>query len=41
MAFQKFKPEVWSQKFMEDLDKTLVFKEDCNRTYEGDAKKAR
>ena len=39
MAFQKFKPEVWSQKFMEDLDKTLVFKEDCNRTYEGDAKK--
>ena len=39
MAFQKFKPEVWSAKFMEDLDKTLVFKEDCNRTYEGDAKK--
>lgn len=39
MAFQKFKPEVWSQKFMEDLDKTLVFKEDCNHTYEGDAKK--
>lgn len=40
MAFQKFKPEVWSQKFMEDLDKTLVFKEDCNHSYEGDAKKA-
>lgn len=39
MAFQKFKPEVWSQKFMEDLDKTLVFKEDCNHAYEGDAKK--
>jgi len=39
MAFQKFKPEVWSKKFMEDLDKTLVFKEDCNHTYEGDAKK--
>ena len=39
MAFQKFKPEVWSQKFMEDLDKVLVFKEDCNHTYEGDAKK--
>lgn len=39
MAFQKFKPEVWSQKFMEDLDKTLVFKENCNHTYEGDAKK--
>lgn len=40
MAFQKFKPEVWSAKFMEDLDKTLVFKEDCNHSYEGDAKKA-
>ena len=39
MAFQKFKPEVWSQKFMEDLDKTLVFKENCNHSYEGDAKK--
>lgn len=40
MAFQKFKPEVWSQKFMEDLDKTLVFKENCNHSYEGEAKKA-
>jgi len=39
MAFEKFKPEVWSQKFMEDLDKTLVFKENCNHSYEGDAKK--
>lgn len=39
MAFSKFKPEVWAQKFMEDLDKTLVFKENCNHTYEGDAKK--
>ena len=40
MAFQKFKPEVWSQKFMEDLDKVLVFKENCNHQYEGDARKA-
>lgn len=39
MAFQKFKPEVWSQKLMEDLDKVLVFKENCNHSYEGDAKK--
>lgn len=39
MSFQKFKPEVWSQKFLEDLDKTLVFKENCNHSYEGDAKK--
>jgi len=39
MSFQKFKPEVWSQKFLEDLDKKLVFKENCNHSYEGDAKK--
>lgn len=39
MAFQKFKPEVWSAKFMDDLDKTLVFKENCNHSYEGDARK--
>ena len=39
MAFQKFKGEVWSEKFQEDLDKTLVFKENTNHTYEGDARK--
>ena len=39
MSFQKFKGEVWSEKFMEDLDKTLVFKENCNHSYEGDARK--
>ena len=40
MSFQKFKGEVWSAKFQEDLDKTLVFKENCNHTYEGDARQA-
>lgn len=39
MSFQKFKGEVWSEKFQEDLDKTLVFKENTNHTYEGDARK--
>ena len=39
MSFQKFKGEVWSEKFQDDLDKTLVFKENTNHTYEGDAKK--
>ena len=39
MSFQKFKPEVWSAKLMEDLDMKLVFKENCNHTYEGDARK--
>lgn len=38
MSFQKFKPEVWSAKFMDDLDKKLVFKENCNHSYEGDAR---
>lgn len=39
MSFQKFKPEVWSEKFMEDLDMKLVFKENTNHSYEGDARK--
>ena len=39
MSFQKFKGEVWSAKFQDDLDKTLVFKENTNHTYEGDARK--
>lgn len=39
MSFQKFKPEVWAAKFMEDLDMKLVFKENCNHSYEGDARK--
>lgn len=37
--FQKFKGEVWSEKFQEDLDKVLVFKENTNHAYEGDARK--
>ena len=37
MSFQKFKPEVWAAQMLEDLDKKLVFKENCNRDYEGDA----
>lgn len=40
MSFQKFKGEVWSEKFQEDLDKVLVFKENCNHSYEGDARQA-
>lgn len=40
MSFQKFKGEVWSAKFQKDLDETLVFKENCNHTYEGDAREA-
>lgn len=39
MSFQKFKGEVWAEKFQDDLDKTLVFKENTNHAYEGDARK--
>lgn len=39
MAIEKFKPEVWAAKFMEDLDKKLVFKENCNHSYEGDERR--
>lgn len=39
MSFDKYKPEVWNAKIHDDLDKTLVFKENCNHSYEGDAKK--
>lgn len=37
MSFQKFKPEVWAAQFLEDLDMQLVFKENCNTDYEGEA----
>ena len=37
MSFQKFKPEVWAAQMLEDLDKNLVFKENCNHDYEGEA----
>lgn len=38
MSFQNFIPEAWSAKFMDDLERKLVFKENCNHSYEGDAK---
>lgn len=38
MSFQNFIPEVWSAKFMDDLERKLVFKENCNHSYEGDAR---
>lgn len=39
MSVRDFIPEVWSSKFEEDLKRDLVFAENCNRSYEGDAKK--
>lgn len=38
MAYQNFIPTVWASAINRDLEKALVFAEDCNRQYEGDVK---
>lgn len=38
MSFNKFKPVVWATQFEKDLEKALVFYENCNHQYEGMAK---
>lgn len=35
MAIEKFIPEIWAKKFNEDLERDLVFYENCNHEYEG------
>lgn len=40
MAYKKFIPEIWSEKYNRELEKALVFAEDCNRQYEGEVKQA-
>lgn len=35
MSFQNFIPTVWNAAIQRDLEKSLVFAEDCNREYEG------
>ena len=37
MSFDKFKPVVWATQFEKDLEKSLVFYENCNHQYEGKA----
>lgn len=39
MAFTKFIPEVWAESINRELEKALVFAEDCNRQYEGNVSK--
>jgi hypothetical protein len=39
MSIEKFKPIVWAEQFDKDLEKSLVFYEDCNHQYEGLATK--
>ena len=39
MAFQNFIPTVWAEALNRELERKLVFAEDCNRQYEGNVKK--
>lgn len=39
MAYQNFIPTVWSETINRELEKALVFAENCNRKYEGDVQK--
>lgn len=38
MAIEKFIPEIWAKTFDKELEKDLVFYENCNHKYEGMAK---
>lgn len=38
MAYQNFIPEIWNEFINRELEKKLVFAEDCNRQYEGNVK---
>lgn len=38
MAYTNFIPSVWAETINRELEKNLVFAEDCNRIYEGDIK---
>ena len=38
MAYQNFIPTIWNEAINRELERSLVFAEDCNRQYEGDVK---
>lgn len=38
MSYKNFKPTVWAKNIERDLERQLVFAEDCNRKYEGNVK---
>lgn len=40
MAYRNFVPTIWSEQYNRELEKALVFAEDCNRQYEGEVKQA-
>ena len=39
MSYNNFIPTVWAKNIERDLERKLVFAEDCNRKYEGTVKK--
>ena len=40
MGYKNFVPAVWAENIERELERKLVFAEDCNRQYEGSVKKA-
>ena len=38
MSYNNFIPKIWSKAINRELERALVFAEDCNRQYEGDVK---
>lgn len=40
MSYNNYKPIIWSKHISRELERALVFAEDCNRQYEGEVSKA-
>lgn len=38
MSYRNFSPKVWAKQINKELERAMVFAEDCNRQYEGDVK---
>lgn len=38
MSYRNFAPKVWAKQINRELERAMVFAEDCNRQYEGDVK---
>ena len=38
MSYNNFVPTVWRENIERELERNMVFAEDCNRDYEGDVK---
>lgn len=38
MSYRNFSPKIWAKQINRELERVMVFAEDCNRKYEGDVK---